>query len=139
MAEGLPDAVGGICWMAVDNPGQSPRIPIFCGTTELPEAFNICGQRQYDENAVLWQYRRANKLATVAWQRTKKQHLNAVLHHEGKAFSGLKGLQDDVMATSKGKQVTKMLNAYTQQIYEGTAAAWRQLEATYWQMFGMGF
>ena len=42
----LPDAVGGICWMAVDNPGQSPRIPIFCGTTELPEAFNSCGRRQ---------------------------------------------------------------------------------------------
>ena len=30
----LPDAVGGVCWMAVDNPGQSPRIPIFCGNTE---------------------------------------------------------------------------------------------------------
>jgi dipeptidase len=139
LREWLPDAVGGICWMAVDNPGQSPRIPIFCGTTELPEAFNTCGQRQYDENAVLWQYRRANKLATVAWQRTKKQHLNAVLHHEGTAFSGLKDLQDNVMASNKGKQVTKMLNAYTRQIYDNTSAAWRQLEATYWQMFGMGF
>ena len=133
----LPDAVGGVCWMAVDNPGQSPRIPIFCGTTELPEAFKHCGQKYYDENAILWQYRRANKLATVAWQRTKKQHMNAVLHHEGTAFSGLKALEDNVKASQK--KAPKLLNAYTQQIYDNTVAAWRQLEADYWQMFGMGF
>ena len=135
----LPDAVGGICWVAVDNPGQSPRVPIFCGTTELPEAYNTCGQRQYVADAALWQYRRANKLATVAWQRTKKQHMNAVLHHEGKAFSGLKALEDNIMKLDNGKKVTKMLNDYTRQIYSGTVAAWSELEAQYWQMFGMGF
>ena len=25
----LPDEVGGVVWMALDNPGQSPRFPIF--------------------------------------------------------------------------------------------------------------
>ena len=29
----LPDAVGGVAWLSFDNPGQSPRIPIFSGTT----------------------------------------------------------------------------------------------------------
>ena len=135
----LPDAVGGVCWVAVDNPGQSPRVPIFCGTTELPAAFNTCGQRQYDADAVLWQYRRANRLATVAWQRTKKQHINAVLHHEGKAISGLAALQNDVAACRKPKDAARLLNDYTRQIYEGTVAAWRDLEAQYWLMFGTGF
>lgn len=135
----LPDAVGGVCWVGVDNPGQSPRIPIFCGTTELPSAFATCGQRQYDERSLLWQYRRANKLATVQWQRTKKQHMAAVLHHEGKAFSGMKELENNVMVTAKEKQVAKLLNDYTRQIYDGTVAAWRELEAQYWLLFGSGF
>ncbi|MBR1851298.1 MAG: C69 family dipeptidase [Bacteroidales bacterium] len=135
----LPDAVGGVCWVAVDNPGQSPRIPIFCGTTELPEAFARCGQKQYDPTALLWQYRRANKLATVQWQRTKKQHLNAVLHHEGKAFSGLNNLEQNVAAAKNAKAASRLLNDYTRQIYDGTVAAWLGLEADYWQMFGMGF
>lgn len=135
----LPDQVGGICWVAVDNPGQSPRIPIFCGTTELPEAFSRCGQKKYDPTSALWQYRRANKLATVAWQRTKKQHINAVLHHEGKAFSGLKPLEDEVKALKNPAKASKQLNAYTAQIYAGTVEAWAELEAQYWQMFGMGF
>lgn len=25
----LPDAVGGVAWLSFDNPGQSPRIPVF--------------------------------------------------------------------------------------------------------------
>lgn len=133
----LPDEVGGICWMAVDNPGQSPRIPIFCGTTELPEAFSRCGQKNYDPDAWLWQYRRANKLATVAWQRTKKQHMNAVLQQEGTAFSGLKNLEEGFKANPK--KGAKLLNAYTKQVYDNTVAAWRDLESDYWHMFGTGF
>ena len=135
----LPDQVGGICWMAVDNPGQSPRIPIFCGTTTLPTAFSRCGQKSYDPEAWLWQYRRANKLATVAWQRTKKQHMAAVMHHEGAAFSGLKALEDNVKGQKNPAKADKMLNAYTQQVYDNTRAAWSDLEAQYWHMFGMGF
>ena len=135
----LPDQVGGICWMAVDNPGQSPRIPVFCGTTVLPEAFSRCGQKSYDPEAWLWQYRRANKLATVAWQRTKKQHMAAVLQQEGAAFSGLKALEDNVKAMKNPAKADKLLNAYTKQVYDNTRAAWSDLEAQYWHMFGMGF
>ena len=135
----LPDQVGGICWVSVDNPAQSPRIPVFCGTTALPEAFGRCGQKKYDEGAWLWQYRRANKLATVAWQRTKKQHMAAVMQHEGAAFSGLKTIEDNVKGMKNPAKSDKLLNAYTMQVYDNTRAAWRDLEAAYWHMFGMGF
>ena len=135
----LPDQVGGICWMSVDNPAQSPHIPVFCGTTTLPEAFSRCGQKKYDEGSWLWQYRRANKLATVAWQRTKKQHMAAVMQQEGAAFSGLKPLEDEIKAMKNPSKGTKLLNAYTQQVYDNTRAAWADLEASYWHMFGMGF
>lgn len=67
----LPDAVGGVAWLSFDNPGQSPRIPIFAGTTDLPVAFGICGQHRHREDAIIWKYRTANKLATVRWGLTK--------------------------------------------------------------------
>ena len=63
----LPDAIGGICWFSMDNPGQSPRVPIFAGTTDLPAMYKVCGNHRYREDAALWHYRRANKLATVRW------------------------------------------------------------------------
>ena len=73
----------------------------------------------------------------MAWQRTKKQHMNAVLQQEGNAFSGLKSLEESVKANPK--KSAKLLNTYTKQIYDNTKAAWADLEADYWHMFGMGF
>ena len=138
----LPDAVGGVCWMACDNPGQSPRIPIFCGTTRLPKAFALCGQKAYNENAWLWQYRKANKLATVAWPRTKALHMGEVKRLEDKAFEGLPKLEKQIKSMDpdmRQKDIEALLNDYTQQYYDETALAWRKLEEKYWQFFGMGF
>ena len=83
----LPDAVGGVAWLSFDNPGQSPRIPIFSGTTDLPAAFGICGQHRHREDAIVWKYRTANKLATVRWGLTKEKINGAVAHFEEKGLS----------------------------------------------------
>lgn len=137
----LPDAVGGVCWMAVDNPGQSPRIPIFCGNTRLPKAFNLCGHKGYSDNAVLWQYRKANKLATVGWQTTKKAHFDAIKTQEDNAFDGLKKLEKQLKAIDSDNKTTiaNALNDYTFKVYDETCTNWKQLEKKYWELFGMGF
>ena len=142
----LPDEVGGICWVSVDNPGQSPRIPIFCGTSRLPRAFDVCGQKKYNEDAILWQYRKANKLATVAWQSTREEMMRQVLDHEQKAFKGLADLERSVKLEKQKEsedyspkaQIANLLNDYTYKIYDATSYSWRQLEAKYWHKFGMG-
>lgn len=127
----LPDEVGGVCWMAVDNPGQSPRVPIFCGTTRLPKAFGACGQKAYNENAVIWKFRKANKLATVRWQSTKDMMVKKRAELEDRAFAGLKELQRHPSADA--------LNDYTLKVYDESAAAWKQLEEKLWFYLGMGF
>ncbi len=43
----LPPEIGTVEWFSFDNPGQSPRMPIFAGTTELPNSFAVCGQHSY--------------------------------------------------------------------------------------------
>ncbi len=125
----LPDEIGGICWFSVDNPGQSPRIPIFCGTTELPSSFEICGQKTYDPDCLLWQFRKANKLATLSWPATKDGFNENIMKIENLAIEGLP--QTAVPATS--------LNAYTKYIYETAADIWKTMEGKYWVQFGMGF
>ena len=125
----LPDAVGGVCWLSLDNPGQSPRIPVFCGTTQLPKAYEVCGQKQYVADCALWQFRRANKLATLAWQTTKKGFNEEILRLENLALEGLPG--NGASAAS--------LNAYTEYIYQEGIRSWKALEEKYWLQFGLGF
>ena len=138
----LPDCVGGVCWMSVDNPGQSPRVPIFCGTNELPQPYSICGQKEYNPDAIIWKYRKANKLATVAWQRTKPSMMAELKSLEDKAFSSLEALEREVTRydrIGRTADVHASLNNFTRQQYENTSFAWSQLENKYWHLFGMGF
>ena len=125
----LPDGIGGICWLSLDNPAQSPRVPVFCGTTVMPEDYWTCGQKQYAEDCALWRFRRANKLATLAWQSTKEGFNKEVLRMEDLAFEGLPSC--DAPAA--------VLNAYTAYIYEEGIRSWKKLEDRYWLQFGLGF
>ena len=137
-----PDPIGGICWMSVDNPGQSPRIPIFCGNTELPEAFSHCGQKGYDPETLVWKYRKANKLATLAWQRTKTGFNKVLNEQEDTAFEGVGKLRNEVMsALKKGDdaEAGRLLDRYTASVFDNTVEAWSRLESQYWHLFGMGF
>lgn len=125
----LPDEVGGICWLSVDNPGQSPRIPVFCGTTDLPSGFDLCGQKTYIPDCALWQFRRANKLATLAWQATKDGFNEKILMMEDLAIDGL----------PQAGASPAVLDAYTQYVYDKAVETWKTLEAEYWIKFGLGF
>ncbi len=142
MRDWLPDCVGGLCWMSVDNPGQSPRIPIFSGNSELPQPFSICGQKEYNPDAIIWKYRRANKLATVAWQRTKGSMMKELKSLEDAAFVRLETIEREAARFDRlGRidDVRTTLNGFTRDQYENTSFAWSKLEAKYWSLFGMGF
>lgn len=128
----LPDAVGGICWYSVDNPAQSPRIPIFCGATKMPgKDFDHNGQCGYKDESVLWRFRKANKLATLEWQVTKKEFTEEVVKMEDIAFEGLPALEAD--------PTPARLNRYTKEFYDKAVARWKELEEKYWVKFGRGF
>ena len=118
-----------VCWLSLDNPGQSPRIPVFCGTTALPKAYETCGQKQYVDNCALWQFRRANKLATLSWQSTKAGFNEEILRLENLALDGAPTCTVAPAA----------LNAYTEFIYQESVRAWKVLEDKYWVQFGSGF
>ena len=134
----LPDAIGGVVWYAVDNPAQSPRIPIFCGGRDLPKAFENCGHKQYVPDCVLWEFRRANKLATLSWQTTKKEFTEALDQMEDMNFGGMSGLEKAYRKASRSEKQA-LLDAYTASVHDRCAAKWSELEAKYWSMFGRGF
>ena len=138
----LPDEVGGVAWLSFDNPGQSPRIPIYAGTTKLPESFNFCGQKRYREDATIWNYRKANKLATLAWQQTKEDMLKEVAYFENKGLTEGAALEKNVkqlLKDGKKKEAQELLNHYTADFTGATILRWKELEDLYWGKFGLGF
>lgn len=138
----LPDAVGGVAWFSFDNPAESPRIPIFAGATELPAGFEFCGQKRYREDAALWQFRKANKLATVNWGKTSKTISEGVNAFETKALEELPLLEKQVqefIEKDQQKEAQSKLNTYSKSFYGATVQRWKELEQDFWELFGRGF
>ena len=138
----VPDEIGAICWMACDNPGQSPRIPIFSGSTTLPEGFDKCGQLRYREEAWIWHYRKANKLATVMWGRTKPVLLGNAKRLEDKAFEEIPVMEQKaqtLLNEGKKDEATKVVNQYTKDFAAAARQTWKEMEDQFWFWFGMGF
>ena len=125
----LPDSIGGVAWLALDNPGQSPRFPIFSGTKKLPALLATCGQHGYDEGTALWRYRRANRLATVRWAKYRK-----LLEPQRDYFLQKAEREQDFVVRGLVSPTD-----YTADFFAATVMRWDDLYRTLWDKCWTGF
>jgi len=138
----LPDEVGAVAWFSFDNPGQSPRIPLFSGILRVPQSFSVCGQHRYRQDAALWSFREANRLATVNWTRSRPLIEKAVMDFELKAFEEMPAVEKKVVTLKgegKNDEAREYLTQYSADFAYATMKKWEELKATLWGMYGRGF
>jgi dipeptidase len=138
----LPDEVGAVAWFSFDNPGESPRIPIFSGVLALPPSFAICGQQRYRPDAAIWSFREANRLATVNWSRGRTLIEPAVKELEDKAFEELPSVEKkviDLVKAGKNEDAKKYVTEYTNDFANSAMKRWEGIRGELWGMFARGF
>ena len=138
----MPDEIGGVIWISVENPGESPRIPVYSGCTQMPKCFNRCGHGGYDEQTALWRYRQANKLAQVNWGACKDIVYGNVLRYEEKAMTEMPELEkrvEKLLKKDKRDEAIAELNRYTADFEAATANTWKEMEHKFWEWFWTGF
>lgn len=137
----LPEGIGGLCWMTLDNPGQSPRFPIYCGSTRLPALLQVCGQHRYRDDALVWRYRQTNKLATVRWGECRKDIEDGQQYFIDKANRELPFIEQTYqqLIDTDPKAATNLLNGYTSDFVGATVLLWDDLYRQYWRKFWAGF
>lgn len=138
----LPDAVGGVAWFSMDNPGQSPRVPVFCGVTDFPDMYKICGNHRYREDAALWHYRRANKLAALKWGTARKVMEKNIRHFEQKGQRELPFVEaqyQHIQQTEGEEAARAFLTAYTTDFIGATILRWDEMASRYWIESRFGF
>ena len=145
LRSGMPEGLTGIAWLALDNPAESPRFPVFTGTMSLPESFDVCGQHQFRTDAALWSYRRANRLATVRWQEGRKDIESAIMDFENRAFNELPAVQQTafnlyLQDDSESKDLyKKYLTQYTHDFANATIKKWWELGDAFFYKMARGF
>lgn len=137
----LDDAVGGVAWVALDNPGESPRFPIFAGTTKLPAMLQVCGQHSDRDDAALWHYRKANRLATVRWgkYRSDIEPLRDYFAVKGqRELPFVEKSWAELKATDE-KKAQQLLDGYVADFFGATIVRWDELARHLWRQTWTGF
>lgn len=138
----LPDEVGGVAWVCLDNPGQSPRFPIFAGNTKLPAMLSICGQHKRRDDSALWHFRETNRLATVRWgkSRTTQEHARDYFLAKGaRELPMVESCYKEMIASGKQEEALEMLNGYVSDFFGATVLKWDELRDNYWKDNWTGF
>jgi dipeptidase len=112
----LPDQIGGIAWLAMDNVATSIYIPVYCGVTDLPEAYKAPGRDGYTMKSAWWAFNRLGTLTAQRWGEMRYD-VDTVWNNwqrdlfdeqpiiEKKAF--------DLFNPDKPKETVKLLTNYT--------------------------
>ncbi len=64
----LPDEIGGVYWVYLDNPYFSPYVPIYAGNLSVAETYAIYDPEKYDERSARWAIDFVDNLANLKFQ-----------------------------------------------------------------------
>jgi dipeptidase len=64
----MPDPVGGVYWIFVDNPYVGPYVPMYAGNLSVHESYRIYDPEQYDERSARWAFDFVDNLARLKFQ-----------------------------------------------------------------------
>jgi len=74
----LPDEIGGVAWIAMDNVASSIYVPVYCCVTDLPETYKTPGRTKgFTRESAWWAFNRLGTLTAQRWGDMRKD-LDAV-------------------------------------------------------------
>ncbi|MCP4551777.1 MAG: dipeptidase [Bacteroidetes bacterium] len=138
----LPDAIGGVVWMAQDNVATSIYIPVYCSVTDLPESYKIPGRPNgYTTKSAWWAFNRLGTLASQRWG-DMRHDVDAVWNPmQAELFSNQKSFEAEALTLFKKdpRKLNPFLTDYT--LNQGTKVvnkAW-ELGDLLWTLYDEKF
>ncbi|MCX6232055.1 MAG: C69 family dipeptidase [Bacteroidetes bacterium] len=113
----LPDEIGGLVWLALDNIATSVYIPVYCSTTDLPLPYKTPGRtRGYTMESAWWAFNRLGTLAAHRWGDMRKDIDKVWKPWQKEMFDNQAKIENDalqLMNQKKNKQAIEGLTRYT--------------------------
>lgn len=89
----LPDEIGGVYWVYLDNPYFSPYVPIYTGNLSVHESYKTYDPDKYDEKSAQWAIDFVDNLANLKFQRIIEDVEAKRDPFEEAIFSGLEEIE----------------------------------------------
>ncbi len=93
----LPNEIGGVYWVYLDNPYFSPYVPIYSGNLSVAETYNTYDPNKYDEKSARWAIDFVDNLANLRFQDIAKDVRAVRDPFEAEMFNNQKAIEDEAM------------------------------------------
>ena len=113
----LPDAIGGVVWLAQDNVATSIYIPIYCSVTDLPEPYKTPGRvNGYTTGSAWWAFNRLGTLTAQRWGDMRHDVDEVWNEWQKELFNKQKEVEEEALALynqKKPERTIEFLTEYT--------------------------
>jgi dipeptidase len=98
----LPDPIGGVVWLALDNVAMSIYTPVYCNNTNVPQSFQVPGRLTgYTRDSAWWAFNRLSTLTAQRWG-DMRNDVDAVWEpKQNKLFSKQKDIEAEALTRYK--------------------------------------
>ncbi len=111
----LPNEIGGVYWVYLDNPYFSPYVPIYTGNLSVDETYKTYDPRKYDENSARWAIDFVDNLANLKFQQVALDVKKVRTPFEEDIFNNQKSIEDKALELYKSdpKKAQEYLTSYS--------------------------
>jgi dipeptidase len=133
----LPNGIGGIYWVFVDNAYTSPYIPFFTGVTKTPDVYMEYHPDHYSDTSVRWAVDVVDNLLNLCYQEAKKDLVRLREPMEQSFFEKNKQIEKQYLALYRKnpKAATELLNNYAQECADTIMETYRTLRNTLFEKY----
>jgi len=125
----LPDPIGGIYWVFLDNAYTSPYVPIYAGTQEIAECYKNFDPTVYSPASACWAIDFVDNLLYLKWQEAVKDLWAVRDPYEEQLFAERDHVDQEALALfrKKPEKALEYLTSYSQGKMEQVLKMYNQL------------
>lgn len=125
----LPDAIGGVYWLYLDNQYVSTYVPIYAGVQEIHPAYRVYHPEQFSEDSARWVIDFVDNLLYLRWQPAMAEVRARRDPLEAEFFSDQAEVEEDALALYEKSpaEAEAYLTRYTHQCMDRVVTLYREL------------
>lgn len=125
----MPDEVGGLVWLALDNVATSVYVPVYNSVTDLPKEYKTCGrQTGFSRDAAWWVFNRLGTLAVHRWGDMRLDLAEVWEPFQTELINNQKNVEEkalELLKKDKSKAIEYLTNYTNEQCNEALEKAWK--------------
>ena len=114
----LPNEIGGVYWVYLDNPYFSPYVPIYTGNLSTHESYKTFNPNKYDEKSARWAIDFVDNLANLKFQKIAEDVRTTRTPFEENIFNNQAAIENEALELYKNNPETaqKFLTNYSNKL-----------------------